>query len=58
MKVTIFEIWTRSLVVEAESEAHALNDHVPEEVPGMTLSNWHAFDGGEPVAIVPEAEKP
>lgn len=41
-KFTVYEVWTRSRVVEAETEHDALNNNEPEPIEGMSLSNWHA----------------
>lgn len=42
MKFTIYEVWTRSRVVEAEDESDALINHELKDVKGMELCNWHA----------------
>jgi len=45
MKFVIYEIWTRSRVVEAEDMVTALSDHDParpDDISGLSLSNWHA----------------
>ena len=48
MKFTVYEVWTRSKVVEADSESDALRRHSPEPIPGMSLCNWCAW-AHEPV---------
>lgn len=41
-KFVIYEVWTRSRVVEAESHDAALEKNEPEPIEGMSLCNWHA----------------
>jgi hypothetical protein len=54
MKVVIYEVWTRSRVIEAESSAAAIRnmDNDPIPIPGMALCNWHA------VSLEDEAPRP
>ena len=49
-KFVVYEIWTRSRVIEAESFADAYDVAEPEPVDeGWSLSNWHvvAMDDAE-----------
>jgi len=40
-KFVVYEIWTRAQVIEADTEADAL-ESMPEPIDGMTLCNWYA----------------
>lgn len=43
MKFVIYEVWTRSRVVEAENEVAALADNEPlSRGDDLSLCNWHA----------------
>jgi hypothetical protein len=53
-KFTIYEVWTRSFVVEAKSASEALTLFEPEPVEGMNLANWHAVSHDEPVTAAPD----
>lgn len=41
-KFVVYEVWTRALVIEADSASMALQNHDAEPVHGMNLCNWHA----------------
>lgn len=46
-RFVVYEIWTRSKIVEARSEGEALEKHVPiaDGLPSeFSLSNWHAHE--------------
>lgn len=61
MKFVIYEIWTTSRVIEAESMAKALEKNIPTPREGLDLSNWHAVSMGDGVvspSTVSESEPP
>lgn len=37
----VYEIWTRTARIEANTVEEALSKHDPKPVAGMNLSNWH-----------------
>lgn len=42
MKFTVYEVWTRARVIDADDEADAYNKGEPAEaMNGMNLCNWH-----------------
>lgn len=46
MRYVVYEIWTRSRIIEANNEKEAFNIGLPEAskkqpVDGLSLSNWH-----------------
>lgn len=40
-KYVVYEIWTRSRVIEAANEAEAYTVGEPEPCEDLNLSNWH-----------------
>ena len=40
-KYVVYEVWTRSQIIEAETEDKAYDISAPKPVKGMNLSNWH-----------------
>lgn len=62
MKFVVYEVWTRSRVIDVESvsEAYKVGEPVPGSVaPDMSLCNWHiqAVDGSiEPVDVAVDVE--
>lgn len=52
-KYVVYEIWTKSRIVEADSETHAYDVGEPEPVSGMSLSNWHLHPVDEKPFVLP-----
>ncbi len=50
----IYEVWTRSRVVRADSPDEALAKSEPEPIEGMSLCNWHVAES-ETAAVEPPA---
>ncbi len=49
-KFVIYEVWTRSYIVEANSAHKALEKAPEQPTEDLTLCNWHAVE-------IPEAQK-
>jgi len=41
-RFVVYEVWTRSTVIEADDESDALAQHEPRPQGDLSLRNWHA----------------
>ena len=52
MRYVVYEVWTKSRIIEAESEQDAYDKAEPEprtaEAGELNLSNWHVVPVDEP----------
>ena len=51
-KYVVYEIWTKSRIVEAKNESDAYDVGEPEPLEGFSLSNWHVQEISRTSALV------
>lgn len=49
-KYVVYEVWTRSRVIDADSESDAYDKGEPAARAGMNLCNWHVVEIPRPQA--------
>ena len=42
MKFVVYEVWTKSRIVEAKTQEDAVIDYEIVPIEGLSLCNWHA----------------
>lgn len=52
-KFVVYEIWTRSRVVEAKNESDAYDKGEPLPEVGLSLSNWHVHPVDDTPYVLP-----
>lgn len=49
MRFVVYEVWTRSRIVEAPSEAEAYDKYAPQPpITDLSLCNWHVVPIDKP----------
>lgn len=54
MKFVVYEVWTRSRIIDADDTHEAYNEGEPVPIDGLSLCNWHVV----PVDQYPTEEPP
>ena len=50
-KYVVYEIWTKSRIVEADNESDAYDVGEPQPLEGFSLSNWHLHPVEDPFIL-------